>query len=82
MRQQGNVAELERREAQQGKAKVFNAKHDYYKNTRCTSVAQEECSALPAGVINVNEDSDDPDEYDGDEKEIAKEAEELRAAAH
>lgn len=59
----GNVAEMERREARQTKAKTFNAKHDYYRNTRCTSVAEEECSALPAGVINVNEDSDDPDEY-------------------
>ena len=35
------------------------------------------------GVINVNEDSDDPDAYTGEQKEIAKEEEEeLRAAKH
>ena len=32
------------------------------------------------GVINTHEDSDDPDEYSGEQKEIAKEAQELRAA--
>ena len=44
------------------------------------STAQEEQSALPAGVINVNEDSDDEDAYNGEQKEIKKESEELRAA--
>ena len=77
----GNVAETNRREAQQSKARIVNAKHDFYKFTRCTSVAQEESSALPAGMINVNEDSSDPDDLDCDDQDIAKETEELRAAA-
>lgn len=77
----GNVAETNRREAQQSKARIFNAKHDFYRHTRCTSVAQEESSALPAGVINVNEDSSDPDDFDGEDQDVAKETEELRAAA-
>ena len=38
--------------------------------------------ALPAGVINVNEDSEDDGEYYGEQKEIAEEVQELRAAAH
>ena len=57
-------------------------KHNFYRNTRCTSVAQEEQSALPAGVININEDSDDDEAYGGEQKEIAKEIDELRAAQH
>ena len=64
------------------KAQVFNRKHNCYRNTRCTSVAQEEQSALPAGVININEDSDDDEAYLGDQKEIAKEIEEIRYAQH
>ena len=76
----GNVAEVDRREEQTRKAKVYNRKHDYYRNTRCTDVAQEEHSALPAGVFNVNEDSDDEDAYGGEQKEISKELDELRAA--
>ena len=78
----GNVEEISREEQQLQKAKVFNRRHDFYRNTRCTSVAQEEQSALPAGVINVNEDSDDDEAYTGEQKEIAKEMEELRAVQH
>ena len=55
----GNMAEVSRQEEQLNNAKVFNQKHSFYRNTRCTSVAQEEQSALPAGVSNVYEDSDD-----------------------
>ena len=58
---------------------MHNIRHDFYRRTRCTSVDQEECSALPAGVINVNEDSEDAGEFDGDGKEISKEMDELRA---
>ena len=43
--------------------------------------AQEEASATPAGVMNVNEDSDDPDAYTGEQKEIAQEMDELRGAS-
>ena len=78
----GNMAEVSRQDEQLKKAKVFNQKHNYYRNTRCTSVAQEEQSALPAGVTNVHEDSDDDDAYDGEEKEIAREMDELRVAQH
>ena len=77
---QGNMAEVSRQEEQSRKAKVFSRKHDFYRHTRCTSVAQEEQSALPAGVINVNEDSEDDDDYEGEQKEIAKEMDELRVA--
>ena len=59
----GNMAEISRKEQQSKKAHVFNRKHNCYRNTRCTSVAQEEQSALPAGVININEDSDDDEAY-------------------
>ena len=78
----GNMEEANRGTEQAKKAKVFNHRHDYYKNTRCTNAAQEEQSALPGGVINVNEDSDDDGEYCGEQKEIAKEVQELRGAQH
>ena len=76
----GNMQDSSRQEKQNKKAMVYNKKHNCYRNTRCTSTAQEEQSALPAGVINVNEDSDDEDAYNGEQKEIKKESEELRAA--
>ena len=76
----GNMAEISRAEQQYKKARVSNNRHNCYRNTRCTNVAQEEQSALPAGCININEDSDDDEAYRGDQKEIAKEIEELRAA--
>ena len=79
---EGNVAERDRREEQQRKSLIFNKKHDYYRQTRCTNRAQEECSAMPAGVMNVHEDSDDPDAYGGEQKEINREMQELRAAEH
>ena len=41
-------------------------------------MAQEEQSALPAGVININEDSDDEEAYLGEQKEIAKELEKCK----
>ena len=55
----GNMEEVCRSEEQARKATVVNRRHDFYKQTRCTSTAQEEQSALPAGVINRNEDSSD-----------------------
>ena len=76
----GNMEEANRSEVQARKAKCFNHKHNYYRNTRCANVAQEEQSALPGGVINVNEDSSDIDEYSGEQKEIQKEIQELRGA--
>ena len=76
---QGNMAEANRREEQVRQSKAFNRKHGFYRNTRCTSTAQEEQSDLPAGVFNVNEDSDD-DAYVGEQQEIAQYMQELRAA--
>ncbi len=78
----GNMEAISRQEQQHKNARVYNRKHNCYRNTRCTSTAQEEQSALPAGVINTNEDSDDEDAYMGEQKEIAKEIDELRAAQH
>jgi hypothetical protein len=82
MLRSGNMAEVNRAEERTRKAKVCNRKHDFYRNTRCTSTAQEEHSALPAGVINVLEDSNDEEDYNGEQLEIAKEMQELRAAQH
>ena len=78
----GHLAEASRRDAQSRKAGLFNRKHDCYKNTRVTDTAQENSSAMPAGVFNINEDSSDDEEYFGEQKEIAKEMQELRAAQH
>ena len=79
----GNMEELSKSEEQMRKGKVFNRpKHDFYKQTRCTSTAQEEQSALPAGVINRHEDSSEDEDCYGEGKEMAKEAQELRATAH
>ena len=55
-------------------------KHNYYKDTRVTSFPQEEQSALPAGVVNVHQDSSDEDGFVGEQLEIEKERQELRAA--
>ena len=76
------MEENSRLEQQTQKAGCFNSRHNYYRKTRCTSMAQEEQSALPAGVININEDDDDDDAYMGESKEIAKEMDELRVAQH
>ena len=56
------------------------ALRNYYRNTRCTCMAQEEQSAIPAGVFNVYEDSDDEDAYLGEQRELQKEMQELLAA--
>ena len=78
----GNLTEVPKQEQCKKKARVYNERHSFYKNTRCTNRAQEESSALPAGVFNVNEDSDDDEAYSGEQKEIAKEMDELRTAKH
>ena len=46
----GNLEEANRSDAQKGKSHCVSHKHNVYRNTRCTSTAQEEQSALPAGV--------------------------------
>ena len=76
----GNVQELNRNEEQRRVSTVHGQRHDYYRHTRCTGVAQEEQSAVPAGAINVYEDSDDDLALGGESLEIEKECQELRAA--
>ena len=78
----GDIMALNRQDEQHRRGKAFNPRHDTYKKTRCTSTAQEEQSAMPVGVINRCADSDDEEEYFGEQKEIAKEMQELRAAEH
>ena len=43
--------EIERQPEVQRKTVAVKAKHTFYKDTRVTSVPQEEQSALPAGVV-------------------------------
>ena len=54
---EGSMEEVNRRAEQQRKSNMMNHKHPFCRHTRCTSTAQEEQSALPIGVIHVNEDS-------------------------
>ena len=75
----GNLEEANRKDAQKRKSHCVSHKHNVYCNTRCTSTAQEEHSVLPAGVINTFEDSEDDEAYTDDQKEIQREAQELRA---
>ena len=77
---QGNMEEVGRQEQQSKKAKLFMRKHDVYRNTKITSVAQEEQTALAAGVLNHYEDSDDDDAYTGEGQELTREMDELRVA--
>lgn len=72
--------EIERQPEVERKATVVKSKHNFYRETRVTSRAQEEQSALPAGVINTHEDSSDDEAFGGEQKEIEQEVKELRAA--
>ena len=76
----GNMEQISRRGQQEKSAKVYNRKRNYYCNTRCRCITQEEQSAIPAGVFNADEDSDDEDAYLGEQKELQKEMQELLAA--
>ena len=75
----GNMQESNRKDLQHRKTHCAGHKHNVYRNTRCTSVAQEEQSALPAGVINTFEDSEDEGAYFGEQLEIQRECDQLRA---
>ena len=65
----GNMEEVNKRVERERRAKVISHKHSFYKQTRCTSTAQEEQSALPTGVVKRYEDSSDDDDYFGEQKE-------------
>ena len=77
----GYIQEIDRNTETQRRWSMQNAKHDFYRKTRCTNTAQEEQSATIVGVMNVCQDSEDDDEYWGDQKEVQAEMQELRAAA-
>jgi len=48
----GNMEEVRRREEQCRHARVFNRKHTFYRQTRCTDTAQEEQSArMPPSTV-------------------------------
>ena len=65
------------------KSKVFNGKHGFYKKTWVTSLAQETASVHPrAGAVNIYDDSSDEEAYTGEQREIAREVDELRVARH
>ena len=76
----GNIEEVPKQQELPRKGKLVNPKHGFYRNTRCGCVVQEAQNALPAGVANVYEDSDDDEAYTGEQQEIAKELDGLRAA--
>jgi len=79
----GEITQADRHQEQQRKSGIFNNRHNYYKHTRCTSVVQEEQSAMPMGVLNRCEDSDDDEAaYTGEQKEINQELQELRVVQH
>ena len=72
LRGAAKMEELDRSSEVQRKSTVVRSKHNFYKQTKVTSHAQEEQSALPAGVTNVYEDSTDEEEFTGEQKEIEK----------
>jgi hypothetical protein len=75
----GYLQEINKNDEAKRRCATENARHDYYKRTRCTNVAEEEQSATPWGVKNVCADSDDEDAYTGEQAEIQAETDELRA---
>ena len=58
----------------------MKTRHNFYKQTKVTSLAQEEQSALPAGVLNTYEDTTVEEFFCAEQKEIEKELQALRAA--
>ena len=80
LRGASKVEEVERWSEVERKSIVVKNKHNFYKQTRVTSHAQEEQSALPAGVLNTYEDTTDEENWSGEQKEIGKNRQALRAA--
>ena len=74
-----HVEQVSRQPELQRRTAAARHRHNVYRNTKVTSRAQEEQSALPAGVTNVMEDSDGDEAWDGgDSKELEKETQALR----
>ena len=80
LRGASKVEEVERSSEVERKSTVVKTRHNFYKQTKVTSLAQEEQSALPAGVLNTYEDTSDEEDFTGEQKEIAAEMQALRAA--
>ena len=53
LRGASKVEEVERSSEVERKSIVVKTRHNFYKQTKVTSHAQEEQSALPAGVLNT-----------------------------
>ena len=79
LRGASKVEEVERWSEVERKSTVVKTRHNFYKQTKVTSLAQEEQSALPAGVLNTYEDTTDEEDFTGEQKEIASEMQALRA---
>ena len=78
MRGTSHLQEVTRQPELQRRTTTARHEHNVYRNTKVTSRAQEEQSAVPAGVRNVMEDSDDDEAWDGgDSKELEKETQAL-----
>ena len=77
LRGASKVEELERWSEVERKSTVVKTRHNFYKQTKVTSLAQEEQSALPAGVLNTYEDTTDEEDFTGESKEIEKERQAL-----
>ena len=80
LRGSSKVEELDRWNEVDRKTTVVKTRHNFYKQTKVTSLAQEEQSALPAGVLNTYEDTTDEEFFCAEQKEIDKELQALRAA--
>ena len=80
LRGTSKVEEVERWSEVERKSIVVKTRHNFYKQTKVTSLAQEEQSALPAGVLNTYEDTTDEEFFCAEQKEIDKELQALRAA--
>ena len=74
----GHIEEHDKSKQLQTKSSVCNSHHNYYRHTRCSDNAQEESSANPCGVVNVNEDSDENEAFTSEQKEIEQEMDGLR----
>ena len=68
LRGASKVEEVERWSEVERKSAVVKTRHNFYKQSKVTSLAQEEQSALPAGVLNTYEDTTDEEAFYGEQK--------------
>ena len=67
LRGASKAEEVERWSEVERKSIVVKTRHNFYKQTKVTSRAQEDQSALPARVLNVYEDTTDEDDFTGEQ---------------